>query len=91
MFERLNRKIKGFRTFIGAGALGLVGMLSILGELDLTPLVKLFVRNDDALPLALLGISIFFGVMRYLTDTTPGGNLSAHQGSPIYKGVDDGV
>jgi hypothetical protein len=91
VFERLNRKIKGFRTFIGAGALGLVGMLSILGELDLTPLVKLFVRNDDALPLALLGISIFFGVMRYLTDTTPGGNLSAHQGSPIYKGVDDGV
>ncbi len=90
MFTRLNHKIKGLRTFLGAGAIGAVGGLALLGQFDLTPLVQLFVHNEDALPLAMLAIGIFFGVLRYYTDTSAGGYNSAYQSAPAYKGVDDG-
>jgi hypothetical protein len=91
MFDRLRNKIKGFRTFIGAGAFGVVGGLSLLGQFDLTPVVQLFVKNQSALPLAMLSIAIFFGFLRYVTSTSPGGQLSAYQCAPVSKGVDDGV
>ena len=91
MFTRLKNKIKGFRTFAGAGAFGVVGGLAMLGEFDLTPLVQLFVRNPDSLPLAMLLIALFFGFLRYVTSTDPGGNLSAYQSAPVYRGVDEGT
>ena len=90
MFDRLRKKIKGARTIAGAGALAAVGSLSLLGQFDLTPLVQLFVRNPDSLPLAMLLIALFFGIMRYYTDTPIGGYQSAYQSAPTYKGVDDG-
>lgn len=90
MFNRLQNKVKGLRTFIVSGAIGVVGVLSLLGQFDLTPLVQLFVHNDDSLPLVMLLIAITFGTLRYFTDTSAGGNLSAAQASPVYKGVDDG-
>lgn len=90
MFARINQKFKGVRTFIGAGAFGVIGIMSMLGDFDLTPLVQLFVRNPDSLPLAMLLICIFFGALRYCTNTPPGGNLSAYQSAPTAKGVDDG-
>ena len=90
MFARFRQKAKGLRTFIGAGALGVVGALGVLGQFDLTPLVQLFVHNDAALPLAMLAIGVTFGVIRYYTDTTAGGYQSATQAAPAYKGVDDG-
>lgn len=90
MFTRLNQKLKGFRTFIGAGAFGVVGALGIIGEFDLTPVVQLFVHNPASLPLAMLGVGIFFGILRYYTDTDAGGYRSAYQTAPVYKGVDAG-
>lgn len=90
MFTRLKQKLAGARTFIGAGALGVVGSLSLLGQFDLTPVVQLFVHNSAALPLAMLGIAIFFGWLRYITSSTPGGYQSAYQSAPTFKGVDDG-
>jgi FtsH-binding integral membrane protein len=90
MFQRLNQKLKGFRTFIGAGIFGVVGALALLGEYDLTPLVQLFVKNPDSLPLAMLGVAVFFGALRYFTDTDAGGYRSANQAAPAYKGVDAG-
>lgn len=92
MFDRLNQKLKGFRTFIGAGAFGVAGTLSLMGQFDLTPLVQLFVRNPDSLPLAMLFIAIFFGWLRYITNTNAGGNLSTDQTAPTFRGgVDEGV
>ena len=69
MFAALKQKFKGFRTFIGAGALSAIGFLGLVGGFDLTPVVQLFVKNDAALPLAMLGVGIFFGYMRYISDT----------------------
>ncbi len=91
MFSRLKQKIKGFRTFAGAGAFGVVGGLALMGQFDLTPLVQMFVHNPDSLPLAMLLIAIFFGFLRYITSTDAGGNMSAYQSAPVYRGVDDGV
>jgi hypothetical protein len=69
MLAAIKTKLKGFRTFIGAGAISLVGALGLLGSFDLTPLVQVFVKSPDALPLAMLGVGIFFGYMRYISDT----------------------
>jgi hypothetical protein len=91
MFSRFTNKFRGARTFIGAGVFAVVGILSLLGQFDLTPLVQLFVKNPDSLPLVMLLIAIFFGAMRYVTSTSPGGYLSAYQCAPVSKGVDDGV
>jgi hypothetical protein len=90
VLARIKQKVKGLRTYIGAGAFGVIGGLSLLGQFDLTPVVQLFVHNEAALPLAMLGVAIFFGILRSISDTTPGGNLSAYQCAPVYKGVDDG-
>lgn len=90
MFDRIRKKIKGARTLAGAGAIGAVGMLSLAGQFDLTPVVQLFVRNPDSLPLAMLLIALFFGAMRYFTDSPVGGYQSAYQSAPTFKGVDDG-
>jgi hypothetical protein len=90
VFARLKRKAKGFRTFIGAGAIGVVGVLGAVGDVDLTPIVQLFVKDPAALPVVMVLIAIFFGVMRQLTDSAPGGSNSAWQSAPTFKGVDDG-
>jgi len=52
MLTRLREKVRGLRTYIGAGAIGVVGALGVLGQFDLTPLVQLFVKDDAALPQA---------------------------------------
>lgn len=90
MLSRARQKVRGLRTYLSAGAIGLVGGLAVLGQFDLTPLVQLFVKDDAALPLAMLFIGIFFGVLRYYTDTSAGGYLSTAQNAPAYKGVDEG-
>lgn len=61
---------KGFRTLAGAGAFIVVGILSVAGTLDLTPVVALFVKDPAILGAVMVGVGAFFGYMRYLT-TTP--------------------
>lgn len=90
MLARIKQKAKGFRTDLAAVALGGVGVLGMLGTLDLTPVVQLFVHNADALPLVMLLLAIGFGILRYITDSAPGGMNSAYQSAPTYRGVDQG-
>jgi hypothetical protein len=90
VFDRAREKIKGVRTFLGAGAFVAVGALGVLGEFDLTPVVQMFVKNPDSLPLAMLGIGVFFGMLRYITTTPVGGYQSPYQSAPTFKGVDVG-
>lgn len=72
MFDRLRAKIKGYRTLAASGAMTAAGSIAILGNFDLTPLVQLIVRNPDSVPLAVLLVGIFFGVLRYYTNTRMG-------------------
>jgi len=90
VFARLRQKVKGFRTYLSAGAFAVAGIATVAGQFDLTPVVALIVKNPDSLPLALLAIGILFGVLRFYTDTTAGGYQSANQNAPAFKGVDNG-
>jgi hypothetical protein len=71
MFDRLRAKVKGYRTFLASGAMSAGGAIALLGNFDLTPLIQLIVRNPETVPLAVLLVGIFFGVLRYFTDTAP--------------------
>lgn len=60
---------KGFRTLMAAGSLVVVGLLNIIGTLDLTPLVGLFIENEKYIGVAMLAIGALFGWLRYITST----------------------
>jgi len=71
MTGRLRDKIKGFRTFIAAGILGvpsaIVSILSAVGYVDLTPLVSLIVKNPVYVPAIMAVVAIFFAIMRSIS------------------------
>lgn len=88
MHARTKQKLTSLRSFLGAGAFALVGLLGILGTFDLSPIVGLFVTDPATLPIAMLLIGIFFGVLHYYTasDTM---QIAAQRVAP--KNVDQGV
>lgn len=57
-----------FRTFISAGAFALVGLVSVAGGIDLTPVVALFVKDPALLGAAMVGVGILFGYLHYLAN-----------------------
>lgn len=66
------RFIKGFRTMISAGAFAVVGLLSVAGSLDLTPVVAMFVKDPAKLGAAMVGVGALFAFLRYISSTPVG-------------------
>lgn len=60
----------GWRTFSAVLAFLIAGLLSVVGALDLTPVVALFVRDPATLGAAMVLIGALFGLLRYFS-TTP--------------------
>lgn len=63
---------KGWRTLTAVAAFLVAGLLSIVGTLDLTPLVQMFVKDPAMLGVAMLGIGALFGWLRYITNSPLG-------------------
>ena len=89
MFAALHTKLKGYRTLIGAAALGGLGLANEFNGIDFTPLVQMFVRDQHVLAVAMIGIAVFFGVTRWAT-TGPVGDNGTHGDDSPKKNVDDG-
>lgn len=86
MLDTLRAKAKGFRTMIGAGAVGILGLASLTGNVDLTPVLHLFVSDENQVGLVLCLAAILFGVLRYYTNTPLGVTDPDDHG----KNVDEG-
>lgn len=93
MFDTVRAKLKGFKTLIASQALTTAGVLAALGAYDLTPLVQLFVKNETYLAIAMIGLGLFFGLMRVVSNTPVGSSdtTPAGQVAPVERGVDQGV
>lgn len=61
--------LKGWRTLSACAAFAVTGLLSIVGELDLTPVVALAVKNPEYVGVAMVGVGALFAFLRYLTTT----------------------
>lgn len=61
---------KGWRTLSAVLAFIITGLLSVVGTLDLTPVIALLVKDPALLGAAMVGVGALFGFLRYLT-TTP--------------------
>ncbi len=61
--------MKGYRTLAAVFSFLIVGALSVVGTLDLTPLVALFVKDQAYVGVAMLGIGALFGWLRWITST----------------------
>lgn len=97
MFENINACfMKGWRTLAAAGSLVAVGLLSVVGSLDLTPLVALFVKDQKYLGVAMLAVGGLFAGLRYLTTTGCGKSGKpdavdyANSDACTKHGIDDG-
>lgn len=62
--------LRGWRTIAAVLGFLITGFLGVVGTLDLTPVVALFVKDPPLLGAAMVGIAALFGYLRYLT-TTP--------------------
>lgn len=85
--NKIRTRMRGVRTFLTAGAFGLVGVSNLLGGIDLAPLLRTFVSDEKQLGAILVLIAVTFAVLRYVTSTPPG---SADQDAPVKSGVDAG-
>lgn len=83
MSTRLRDKIKGFRTFVVAGVLGvpsaIAGILSAIGYVDLSPLIALFIKNPAYLPAIMALVAIFFAIMRSISPGAGGHDDDGYQ------------
>lgn len=61
---------KGWRTLAAAGAFVLTGLFSVVGSIDMTPVVALIVKDPELIGAAMVGVGVLFGFLRYLS-TTP--------------------
>lgn len=61
--------LKGWRTLTACAAFVVTGLLSVVGELDLTPVVALAVKNPEYVGVAMVGVGALFGFLRYLSNT----------------------
>lgn len=97
MFENVNACfLKGWRTLAAAGSIAAVGLLSVVGSLDLTPLVALFVQDQKYLGVAMLAVGALFAGLRYLTSSAvctngkPQAVDYANSDACTKHGIDDG-
>ena len=74
----IRARLVGLRTFVGAGAVALVGIAQLAGSVDITPLVHLFVKDQDQVGLVIVVLAVFFGFLRYIT-TTPVGVIPTNE------------
>lgn len=72
--------MKGWRTLTAAGAFVVAGLLSVLGSIDLTPVVALIVKDPALIGAAMVGVGVLFGFLRYLS-TTPIMSADPHRGA----------
>ncbi len=63
---------KGWRTLAAVAAFIITGFLGIVGTLDLTPIVALFVKDPAMVGVAMVGVGALFGWLRYITNTPLG-------------------
>lgn len=61
--------MKGWRTLTAAGAFVVAGLFSVVGSIDLTPVVALIVKDPELIGAAMVGVGILFGFLRYLSST----------------------
>lgn len=61
---------KGWRTISAVLAFIIAGFLGVLGTIDLTPVIALFVKDPELLGAAMVFVGLLFGFLRYVT-TTP--------------------
>ncbi len=89
MFARITQ---GFRTLATAGALVVIGGMSAVGSLDLTPLVSMFVKNPASLGATMVVIGLVFGYLRFITHTSAFQNLAGEDadGHPLKRNCDQG-
>jgi hypothetical protein len=62
--------LKAFHTALSAGAFAIVGILSVAGQLDLTPVVALFVKDPAYLGAAMVGVAALFGILHSLSNSS---------------------
>jgi hypothetical protein len=91
MLARLKAKLKGWRTTVGATAIGLVGALQLIGTVDISPLLRVFLKDDQIIGAIMVVMAIGGVFMRYVT-TTPIGVGPPAPPPPAYNhdGVDSG-
>jgi hypothetical protein len=69
VFETLQTKAKGFRTLLASGAVALVGFIQLVGVYDITPVLHLFLKNENIVGAVLIGLGIIFAALRMVTNT----------------------
>ena len=91
MFAKLKAKVKGWRTVIGASAIGLVGAAQLIGTVDISPLLRVFLKDDQIVGAVMVVIALFVGYLRYVTTTPIGQSPAPSQTAPDFnRGVDEG-
>jgi hypothetical protein len=70
MWTWIVTKIKGFRTLFTAGSIFLVGLLNMVGGLDLRPLFSYFVKDEAQVGAIMVVLGIVFAYLRIIS-TTP--------------------
>lgn len=61
---------KGWRTLTACAAFVVTGLLSVAGSIDMTPVVAFIVKDPELVGVAMVGVGVLFGFLRYLS-TTP--------------------
>ena len=86
MFAALREKFKGYKTMFGAAAVGGLGVLNVVGGVDLKPVITSFVSDEHQVALILVLAAILFGSLRLISN----GPVGDKHGDDPTKNVDDG-
>lgn len=90
MFDKIKARLKGIRTFLAAGAVGLVGSANLFGAIDIAPLLRYVVKDENQVGAILVVLAIGFALLRMITNTSPGAS-APDQVAPVKSGVDVGM
>jgi hypothetical protein len=91
MLAALKAKLKGFRSFITAGAVAGIGMLQLAGDIDITPVLRLVVKDENEIGVILVIVAFLMVILRSITSTPPGASAApVEQEGPRKKSVDEG-
>lgn len=91
MFAALKAKVQGLRTIVVSGVLVAVGAAQTYGAVDITPLVRVFVKDENQLGVVMVVIALVFGYLRWITQTPVGQGTPAAVAPVSDKHVDEGV